>query len=133
VEDIEEITEFFNSILGVEVEVDCVILNEEEKEKRNFLIFVDNYRNAVSRSAKLHEEFGIDIWAYEDTYAKSLEGLIYLAFPEDITEVILWYIYEHPLAESDEDRTLQDTNGGKYLIETTEELYNLILILEKND
>lgn len=132
-EDIEEITEFFNSILGVEVEVDCVILNEEEKEKRNFLIFVDNYRNAVSRSAKLHEEFGIDIWAYEDTYAKSLEGLIYLAFPEDVAEVILWYIYEHPLAESDEDRTLQDTNGGKYLIETTEELYNLILILEKND
>jgi hypothetical protein len=133
VEDIEEITGFFNSILGVEVEVDCVILNEEEKEKRNFLIFVDNYRNAVSRSAKLHEEFGIDIWAYEDTYAKSLEGLIYLAFPEDVAEVILWYIYEHPLAESDEDRTLQDTNGGKYLIETTEELYNLILILEKND
>jgi len=133
VEDIEEITEFFNSILGVEVEVDCVILNEEEKEKRNFLIFVDNYRNAVSRSAKLHEEYGIDIWAYEDTYAKSLEGLIYLAFPEDVAEVILWYIYEHPLAESDEDRTLQDTNGGKYLIETTEELYNLILILEKND
>ena len=132
-EDIEEITEFFNSILGVEVEVDCVILNEEEKEKRNFLIFVDNYRNAVSRSAKLHEEYGIDIWAYEDTYAKSLEGLIYLAFPEDVAEVILWYIYEHPLAESDEDRTLQDTNGGKYLIETTEELYNLILILEKND
>ncbi len=132
-EDIEEITGFFNSILGVEVEVDCVILNEEEKEKRNFLIFVDNYRNAVSRSAKLHEEFGIDIWAYEDTYAKSLEGLIYLAFPEDVAEVILWYIYEHPLAESDEDRTLQDTNGGKYLIETTEELYNLILILEKND
>jgi hypothetical protein len=133
VEDIEEITGFFNSILGVEVEVDCVILNEEEKEKRNFLIFVDNYRNAVSRSAKLHEEFGIDIWAYEDTYAKSLEGLIYLAFPEDVAEVILWYIYEHPLAESDEDKTLQDTNGGKYLIETTEELYNLILILEKND
>ena len=132
-EDIEEITGFFNSILGVEVEVDCVILNEEEKEKRNFLIFVDNYRNAVSRSAKLHEEFGIDIWAYEDTYAKSLEGLIYLAFPEDVAEVILWYIYEHPLAESDEDKTLQDTNGGKYLIETTEELYNLILILEKND
>lgn len=130
-EDIEEITEFFNSILGVEVEIDCVILSEEEKEKRNFLIFVDNYRNAVSRSAKLHEEFGIDIWAYEDIYAKSLEGLIYLAFPEEVAELILWYIYEHPLAESNEDRTLQDTNGKEYLIETTEELYNLILILEK--
>ena len=129
-EDIEEITGFFNSILGVEVEVDCVILNEEEKEKRNFLIFVDNYRNAVSRSAKLHEEFGIDIWAYEDTYAKSLEGLIYLAFPEDITEVILWYIYEHPLAETDEDRTLNDTDGNSYIIQTSEELYNLIITLQ---
>ena len=130
-ENTDEITNLFNSVLGVKVEFDGKILTTEEKEKRNFLTFVDNYRNAVIRSTKLHEEYGIDIWAYENTYAKSLEGLIYLAFPEEVAELILWYIYEHPLAESDEDKTLQDTNGKKYLIETTEELYNLILILEK--
>lgn len=129
-EEIDDIVSLFNSVLGIEVEFDGVILTEEQKEKRNFLTFVDNYRNAVIRSTKLHEEYGIDVWAYEDTYAKSLEGLIYLAFPEDIAEVILWYIYEHPLAESDEDKTLNDTEGNQYIINTSEELYNLIVTLQ---
>jgi hypothetical protein len=130
-EELDDIRSLFSSVLGVEVEIDGQILSEAEKEKRNFLIFVDNYRTAVIRSTELHKAYGIDIWAYEDMYAKSLEGLIYLAFPEDIAEVILWYIYEHPLAESDEDRTLHDTDGNEYIIQTTEELYNLILTLEK--
>jgi len=130
-EELDDIRSLFSSVLGVEVEIDGQILSEVEKEKRNFLIFVDNYRTAVIRSAELHKAYGIDIWAYEDMYAQSLEGLIYLAFPEDIAEVILWYIYEHPLAESDEDRTLHDTDGNEYIIQTTEELYNLILTLEK--
>jgi hypothetical protein len=130
VEEIDNIVDLFNSVLGIEVEFDGVILTDEQKEKRNFLIFVDNYRNAILRSLKLQEEFGIDAWAFEDTYAKSLEGLIYLAFPEDIAEVILWYIYEHPLAESDEDRTLNDTEGNAYIIHTSEELYNLIVTLQ---
>jgi hypothetical protein len=130
VEEINDIVGLFNSVLGVEVEFDGVILTDEQKEKRNFLTFVDNYRNAVIRSTKLHEEYGIDVWAYEDTYAKSLEGLIYLAFPEDIAEVILWYVYEHPLAESDEDKTLNDTDGNQYVIHTSEELYNLIVTLQ---
>ncbi len=129
-EEINDIVGLFNSVLGVEVEFDGVILTDEQKEKRNFLTFVDNYRNAVIRSTKLHEEYGIDVWAYEDTYAKSLEGLIYLAFPEDIAEVILWYVYEHPLAESDEDKTLNDTDGNQYVIHTSEELYNLIVTLQ---
>jgi len=130
VEAIDNIVDLFNSVLGIEVEFDGVILTDEQKEKRNFLIFVDNYRNAILRSLKLQEEFGIDAWAFEDTYAKSLEGLIYLAFPEDIAEVILWYVYEHPLAESDEDRTLNDTEGNAYIIHTSEELYNLIVTLQ---
>ena len=129
-EEIDNIVDLFNSVLGIEVEFDGVILTDEQKEKRNFLIFVDNYRNAILRSLKLQEEFGIDAWAFEDTYAKSLEGLIYLAFPEDIAEVILWYVYEHPLAESDEDRTLNDTDGNAYIIHTSEELYNLIVTLQ---
>ena len=129
-EEIDDIVNLFNSVLGVEVEFDGVILTDEQKEKRNFLIFVDNYRNAILRSLKLQEEFGIDAWAFEDTYAKSLEGLIYLAFPEDIAEVILWYVYEHPLAESDEDKTLNDSNGNQYVIHTSEELYKLIVTLQ---
>ena len=129
-EELDDIKNLFSSTLGVQVECDGKILTDAEKEKKNFLIFLDNYSNAVIRSTKLHEQYGIDIWGYEDMYAKSLEGLISLAFPEDIAELILWYVYEHPLAETDEDKTVSDTDGNQYVINNSEELYNLIITLQ---
>lgn len=129
-EDLSGIKELFSSVLGVDIEIDGQILSEADKEKKNFLTFIDSYKEAVLRSTHLHETYGIDLWSYEDIYAKSLEGLISLTFPEDIAELILWYVYEHPLAETDEDRTVSDTNGNQYLITNSEELYNLIITLE---
>jgi hypothetical protein len=43
----------------------------------------------------MQEKFGLDLWSWEDLFAKSLEGLIYYTFEEEVAEVILWYIYEH--------------------------------------
>jgi hypothetical protein len=130
-EELINIQDLFSSVLGVEVELDGEVLSEAELEKKNFILFVESYREAILRSTKLHEEYGIDIWAYEDLYAKSLEGLINLAFPADVCELILWYVYEHPLAENDTDKIVSDTEGNEYMIETAEELYNLIITLEE--
>jgi hypothetical protein len=129
-EDLEGIKALFNSVLGVDIEIDGQILSEADKEKRNFLMFIDSYREAVLRSTHLHETYGIDLWSYEDIYAKSLEGLISLTFPEDVAELILWYVYEHPLAETDDDKTVSDSEGNTYLITNSEELYQLIITLE---
>jgi hypothetical protein len=129
-EDLEGIKALFNSVLGVDIEIDGQILSEADKEKRNFLMFIDSYREAVLRSTHLHETHGIDLWSYEDIYAKSLEGLISLTFPEDVAELILWYVYEHPLAETDDDKTVSDSEGNTYLITNSEELYQLIITLE---
>jgi hypothetical protein len=130
-EELINIQDLFSSVLGVEVELDGEVLSEAELEKKNFILFVESYREAILRSTRLHEEYGIDIWAYEDLYAKSLEGLISLAFPADVCELILWYVYEHPLAENDTDKIVSDTEGNEYMIETAEELYNLIITLEE--
>jgi len=130
-EELINIQDLFSSVLGVEVELDGEVLSEAELEKKNFILFVESYREAILRSTRLHEEYGIDIWAYEDLYAKSLEGLINLAFPADVCELILWYVYEHPLAENDTDKIVSDTEGNEYMIETAEELYNLIITLEE--
>jgi len=128
--DSKEIKNLFEDIFKVKLDVEAEVLSPEEKEKKYFLLFVDSYRDAVLRSGKLSDEYGIDLWSYEDLYAKSLEGLIYLAFPEPVAELVLWYIYEHSLAEDDEDRTVTDTDGNIYIIQNSEELYDLILKMD---
>lgn len=129
--ELDDIKSLFNEVLGVEIELDGKILSEAEREKINFISFVDCYRQAVIRSNKIDEKFGINLWAYEDLFAKSLESLINLAFTDEISELILWYIYEHPLAESNEDRTVNDTSGNQYIVHNTEDLYDLIIKLQE--
>ena len=62
-------------------------------------------------------------------FAKSLEGLIYYTFDEEVAEVILWYIYEHSLAEDEDDKVV-NYGDEAFVIETTEDLYNLICLIE---
>ena len=112
------------------VEIQGVVLTTEELAKKNFIIFVNNYKTAVFRSQEITEKFGLDLWSWEDMFAKSLEGLINYAFNPESVEVILWYVYEHSLAEEEGDYVV--TYGeDEYIIKTAEDLYDLILLLEK--
>ena len=125
-----EIKNLFEDILNVKLKLEAEVLSPQEQEKKHFLLFVDSYKEAVLRSQLLSEQHGIDLWSYEDLYAKSLEGLIYLAFPEPVAELVLWYVYEHSLAEDDSDRTITDKEGNEYLITNSVELYELILKMD---
>jgi len=128
--DLAGIKNLFEEVLQVDLKIEGEVLTPQEQEKKFFLLFVDSYREAVLRSQLLGEQYGIDLWEYENLYAKSLEGIIYLAFPEPVAELILWYVYEHTLAEDDSDRTVTDEEGNEYLISTSEELYELILKMD---
>jgi hypothetical protein len=63
-------------------------------------------------------------------FAKSLEGLIYYTFDDEVAEVILWYIYEHSLAEEEGDNVV-NYGDDEFVIETAEDLYNLICLVEE--
>lgn len=128
--DLSEIKNLFEEIFQVDLKIEGEPLSPQEQEKKFFLLFIDSYREAVLRSQSLSEQYGIDLWEYENLYAKSLEGIIYLAFPEPVVELILWYVYEHTLAEDDSDRMVTDEEGNEYLISTSEELYELILKMD---
>ena len=62
-------------------------------------------------------------------YAQSLEGLILYTFNEEISEVIIWYVYEHGLIEDEDDYKVV-AGGSEFIIKTADDLYNLILLLQ---
>ena len=89
----KDFKKFFQKMFDTPVDIQGEILTSEELTKKNFIIFVDNYKKAILRSREAQEKFGLDFWSWEDLFAKSLEGLIYYTFDDEVTEVILWYIY----------------------------------------
>jgi len=112
------------------VEIQGVTLTPQELARKNFTMFVNNYKTAVFRSQEIQEKFSLDLWSWEDMFAKSLEGLISYSFTPESVEVILWYIYEHSLAEEEGDYVV--TYGeDEYIIKTSDDLYDLVLLLEK--
>jgi hypothetical protein len=68
--------------------------------------------------------------SWEDLFAKSLEGIIYYTFEDEVAEVILWYIYEHYQAEDPEDKVII-FGEEQFMIETSEDLYDLICLVEE--
>lgn len=126
----KDFKKFFQKMFDTPVEIQGEILTPEETTKKNFITFVDNYKTAVTRSQEITDKFGLDLWSWEDMFAKSLEGLINYSFTPELVEVILWYVYEHSLAEDDSDRTVTDEEGNEYLITNSIELYELILKMD---
>jgi hypothetical protein len=126
----KDFKKFFQKMFDIPVEIQGVVLTPQELDRKNFIAFVNNYKTAVSRSQEIQEKFGLDLWNWEDMFAKSLEGLINYSFAPESVEVILWYIYEHTLAEEEGDYVV--TYGeGEYIIKTADDLYDLVLLLEE--
>jgi hypothetical protein len=126
----KDFKKFFQKLFDTPVDIQGEILTSEELTRKNFIIFVDNYRKAVIRSQEMQEKFGLDLWSWEDLFAKSLEGIIYYTFEEEVADVILWYIYEHYLAEDPEDKVII-FGEEQFMIETSEDLYDLICLVEE--
>jgi len=126
----KDFKKFFQKMFDTPIEIRGEILTPEERVKKNFITFVENYKKAILRSREAQEKFGLDFWSWEDAFAKSLEGLIYYTFDDEVAEVILWYIYEHSLAESEEDKIV-NYGEDQFIIETAEDLYDLICLFEE--
>ena len=126
----KDFKKFFQKMFDTPIEIRGEILTPEERVKKNFIIFVENYKKAITRSNEVQEKYSLDLWGWEDTFAKSLEGLIYYTFDDEVAEVVLWYIYEHSLSESEEDKIV-NYGEEQFIIETAEDLYNLICLVEE--
>ena len=126
----KDFKKFFQKVFDTPIDIQGEILTSEELTRKNFITFVDNYRKAVIRSQEMQEKFGLDLWSWEDLFAKSLEGIIYYTFEDEVAEVILWSIYEHYLAEDPEDKII-NFGEEQFMIETSEDLYDLICLVEE--
>lgn len=127
----KDLKKFFENLIGTPVEIQGEVYTPEQLEKKNFITFVDSYKDAVTRSSQVDEKYSLNLWEWDNLYAQSLEGLIMFTFDAPVAELILWYVYEHDLTEDESDWVITLDEKKSYKIKTAEDLYDLILIIEK--
>jgi len=108
--------------------------NGKSEEKEIFIEAVVLLEHCWSRTNVMHEELGIDLWSYEETYYKIIENLMFLKYSESIANLVLWYVYDR----FDADGKLLGLNvtiPGKepklYMVKTPSDLWNLIEKINK--
>jgi hypothetical protein len=108
--------------------------NGKSEEKEIFIEAVVLLEHCWSRTNVMHEELGIDLWSYEETYYKIIENLMFLKYSESIANLVLWYVYDR----FDADGKLLGLNvtiPGKepklYMVKTPLDLWNLIEKINK--
>ena len=122
--------EYFEKVLGTKIEIQGKSVNSKDQERYCFVSFIDNYRKAIQRTILLQKEHDINFYSWDSLFAESIESLINFTIDKELSKLILWFIYKHPFVEKEEEKIITDPNGNPHLIETSEDLYELILLLE---
>jgi len=82
------------------------------KEKEVFIENVTILEEILKRSDKLHDEFTIDVYMYEEPFLQVIENMFLLKYGEIISEIVFWYLYDrkdddgtiYPLVFEEEDK-----------------------------
>jgi hypothetical protein len=106
----------------------------KSEEKEIFIETVVLLEHCWTRTNVMHEELGIDLWSYEETYYKVIENLIFLKYSESIANLVLWYVYDRFDADG-KLLGLSITLPGKepklHMVKTPSDLWNLIEKINK--
>ena len=106
----------------------------KSEEKEIFIETVVLLEHCWTRTNVMHEELGIDLWSYEETYYKIIENLIFLKYSESIANLILWYVYDRFDADGKLlglNITLPGKEPKLHMVKTPSDLWNLIEKINK--
>jgi hypothetical protein len=109
---------------------------DRSQSKDTFVETVLLLEHCWIRTNFLHEEVKMDLWSYEETYYKVIENLIFMQYPEDIANLILWYVYDRFDADGKIlglDITFPGKQPKRFILKTPVDLWNLIEKINKSN
>jgi hypothetical protein len=128
---IKHLQEQINQIIGVKSTLKHRRKNREDIQRNIFLNVIPLLEHVINRGTILENDFNIDVTKYEELFYQIIDSLIYLHFDPKAAEVILFYLYERFNPDGTANPVL-DANGNEVMLETTEDLWNLVQFIETN-
>jgi hypothetical protein len=128
---IEHLQQQINQIIGVESTLKRRKKSREDIQRNIFLNVIPLLEHVINRGVMLEGDFGINTTKYDETFYQIIDSLIYLHFEPKAAEVILFYLYERCNPDGTTNPIL-DVNGDEVLLKSTEDLWNLVQLIETN-
>lgn len=119
-----DINDFFKEVFGDKVIITSQTDLQTEKDKLEMVI--DTISSIIDRDVQLAEITGIDFTTYSEPYFIVIENLIAMHYNDDITDVIMFYLYSN---KDDEGNFLpydEDDEGNQTYIKTFNDLWKII-------
>ena len=107
---IGDINDFFKDVFGDKVTISAQIDSSSEKEKLQFLL--ETIDGIIDRDYKLAEITNIDFTTYSEPYFIVIENLIALHYGEEITNMIMFYLYGNEDEDGNEIPFDEDDDGN---------------------
>ena len=126
---IEHLQEQINQIIGVKSTLKRRRKNREDIQRTIFLNVIPLLEHAINRGTILESDFNIYVTKYEELFYQIIYSIIYLHFYPKAAQFILFYLYERFNPDGTANSIL-DANGNEVMLETTEDLWNLVQFIE---
>tara|TARA_R100001443_G_C3362750_1_gene179365 strand:- start:2525 stop:2920 length:396 start_codon:yes stop_codon:yes gene_type:complete len=114
------------SITGSNLKVSESSKSIDKKRKRRFIDIIEMMKEINSRSRRVHEEYGIDLFGYEDPHYQIFENLLEELYGASVCRVIFWWVYEVENPNKFDYRITDDITNEEYPVKTTTQLYNIL-------
>jgi hypothetical protein len=124
--------EAFEKLLNSPVLIRQKKRNKEFKKKTLFISLIEQYENALNKSTRLQDEFGLDLFEYEEPFYGVIDKLMLLMWGSNVYEIITFYLYEKLSLDGTLNylvETQEDGSEEEIYLKTPEELYNYLFKL----
>jgi len=102
----------------------------KKKEKDKFIRLVDSLKNLNTRANTLQDDFGINLFYYEDIHYQLLEDLLEEVYGGAVSKVIFWWVYDAEDPKNNDYKIRDEKTEAEYTVRSTKQLYNIIKKLD---
>jgi len=113
-------------IAGSNIQVSENPKSIEKKKKKKFTQLVNAVKGVNDRANELTEEYGINMFYYEDSHYQIIETLLEELYGYAACKVIFWWVYDVEDPKKQDYKIQDEKTGKEYSIKTTTQLYNVL-------
>ena len=127
---INEIKNQIEQVIDVELGIKRKSFSKEEFNQIYFCKIIDNIEFLFNRTQSVLNTVKIDLIDYEEPFYETLEMLLEMNFSKEEMEIINYYLYGR-YDDKGNQVPLVDSNNDITILETSEDLWNVIQELKK--
>lgn len=121
-----EIKTAINEILNVKSLMRRKKKTQSDKKRELFISIINSVETLINRQNLMYVDLQLDFAKYDEAFLDTIDALIILNFGKEGAELIGYYLWER-LNPDGSVNPLLDDEGNEVLLETADNLWNLLL------